>query len=222
MRRVFWPYFMKCHPYCGTVFIWLWLYKNAAVVLFELCWSRWWTWWWEWSCCYFLSQCLMIIMSGEWLLENIIMNKEHWCRPGVQPQAKVLCARINHSDFSSKITLIKYFLILEQFYHSNKAGSIKQYLITISVFSSLIHWFLISALLWPMIIYIGWSKKVTAIFDQTKPNHCIWPIRTHYNFVSTNDHICRINSCSLVQRPSTITILYMIIDFLKSLSSSGF
>ena len=26
----------------------------------------------------------------------------------------------------------------------------------------------------------------------TKPNHCIWPIRTHYTFVSTNDCICRI------------------------------
>ena len=26
----------------------------------------------------------------------------------------------------------------------------------------------------------------------TKPNHCIWPIRTHYTFVSTNDHIYRI------------------------------
>ena len=26
----------------------------------------------------------------------------------------------------------------------------------------------------------------------TKPNHCIWPIRTHYTFVSTNDYICRI------------------------------
>ena len=25
-----------------------------------------------------------------------------------------------------------------------------------------------------------------------KPNHCIWPIRTHYTFVSTNDHIDRI------------------------------
>ena len=26
----------------------------------------------------------------------------------------------------------------------------------------------------------------------TKPNHYIWPIRTHYTFVSTNDYICRI------------------------------
>ena len=26
----------------------------------------------------------------------------------------------------------------------------------------------------------------------TKPNHCIWPIRTHYTFVSTNDYIWRI------------------------------
>ena len=24
----------------------------------------------------------------------------------------------------------------------------------------------------------------------TKPNHCIWPIKTHYTFVSTNDYIC--------------------------------
>ena len=24
----------------------------------------------------------------------------------------------------------------------------------------------------------------------TKPNHCIWPIRAHYTFVSTNDYIC--------------------------------
>ena len=24
----------------------------------------------------------------------------------------------------------------------------------------------------------------------TKPNHCIWPIRTHYTFASTNDYIC--------------------------------
>ena len=24
----------------------------------------------------------------------------------------------------------------------------------------------------------------------TKPNQCIWPIRTHYTFVSTNDYIC--------------------------------
>ena len=38
--------------------------------------------------------------------------------------------------------------------------------------------------------------------------HFIWPIRTCYTFVSTNDHI---NSCSLSKRPSTITILYMII-----------
>ena len=50
----------------------------------------------------------------------------------------------------------------------------------------------------------------------TKPNHCIWPIRTHYTFVSTNDYI----SYSLVQQPSTITILYMIIDFMN-LSESG-
>ena len=24
----------------------------------------------------------------------------------------------------------------------------------------------------------------------TKPNHCIWPIRTHYTFVSTNETVC--------------------------------
>ena len=43
----------------------------------------------------------------------------------------------------------------------------------------------------------------------TKRNHCIWPIRTHYTFVSTNEQFApNEDSLAMVQRPSTITILY--------------
>ena len=47
----------------------------------------------------------------------------------------------------------------------------------------------------------------------TKPNHCIWPIRTHYTFVSTNDYICRILTAaacysSLQLLPSYILSLF--------------
>ena len=43
----------------------------------------------------------------------------------------------------------------------------------------------------------------------TKPNHCIWPIRTHYTFVSTNEQFAPYEAdLAMVQRPSTITILY--------------
>ena len=46
----------------------------------------------------------------------------------------------------------------------------------------------------------------------TKPNHCIWPIRTDYTFVSTNEQFApNEDDLAMVQRPSTITILYMII-----------
>ena len=44
----------------------------------------------------------------------------------------------------------------------------------------------------------------------TKPNHCIWPIRTHYTFVSTNEQFAsNEDDLAMVQRPSTITILYI-------------
>ena len=44
----------------------------------------------------------------------------------------------------------------------------------------------------------------------TKPNHCIWPIRTHYTFVSTNEQFApNEDDIAMVQRPSTITILYI-------------
>ena len=43
----------------------------------------------------------------------------------------------------------------------------------------------------------------------TKPNHCIWPIRTHYTFVSTNKQFApNEDDLAMVRRPSTITILY--------------
>ena len=43
----------------------------------------------------------------------------------------------------------------------------------------------------------------------TKPNHCIWPIRTHYTFVSTNEQFApNEDDLAMVQQPSTITILY--------------
>ena len=44
----------------------------------------------------------------------------------------------------------------------------------------------------------------------TKPNHCIWPIRTHYTFVSTNQQFAPDeDDLAMVQQPSTITILYI-------------
>ena len=44
----------------------------------------------------------------------------------------------------------------------------------------------------------------------TKPNHCIWPIRTHYTFVSTNEQFAPDeDDLAMVQQPSTITILYI-------------
>ena len=44
----------------------------------------------------------------------------------------------------------------------------------------------------------------------TKPNHCIWPIRTHYTFVSTNEQFApNEDDLAMVQWPSTITILYI-------------
>ena len=42
--------------------------------------------------------------------------------------------------------------------------------------------------------------------------HCIWPIRSHYTFVSTNEQFApNEDDLAMVQRPSTITILYMIL-----------
>ena len=44
----------------------------------------------------------------------------------------------------------------------------------------------------------------------TKPNHCIWPIRTHYTFLSTNEQFApNEHDLDMVQWPSTITILYI-------------
>ena len=44
----------------------------------------------------------------------------------------------------------------------------------------------------------------------TKPNHCIWPIRTHYTFVSTNEQFApNEGDLAMVQQPSTITTLYI-------------
>ena len=43
----------------------------------------------------------------------------------------------------------------------------------------------------------------------TKPNHCIWPIRTHYTFVSTDEQFAPSEeNLAMVQQRSTITILY--------------
>ena len=43
----------------------------------------------------------------------------------------------------------------------------------------------------------------------TKPNHCIWPIRTHYTFLSTNEQFApNEDDLAMVRQPSTITILY--------------
>ena len=42
----------------------------------------------------------------------------------------------------------------------------------------------------------------------SKPNHCIWPIRTHYTFVLTNEQFApNEDDLAMVQWPSTITIL---------------
>ena len=40
--------------------------------------------------------------------------------------------------------------------------------------------------------------------------HCIWPIRTHYTFVSANEQLApNEDVLAMVQQPSIITILYM-------------
>ena len=72
------------------------------------------------------------------------------------------------------------------------------------------HWITIHhlSLSQPRIMCIGWEKLSTAIFDQTK--HFIWPIRTHYTFVSTNEQFApNEDDLAMVQQPSTITILYI-------------
>ena len=45
---------------------------------------------------------------------------------------------------------------------------------------------------WEIKDHIYRMVKVKVQQYLTKPNHCIWPIRTHYTFVSTNDYIYRI------------------------------
>ena len=58
--------------------------------------------------------------------------------------------------------------------------------------------------------YIYRMVKVQVQQYLTKPNHCIWPIRTHYTFVSTNEQSApNEDDLAMVQRPSTITILYI-------------
>ena len=43
----------------------------------------------------------------------------------------------------------------------------------------------------------------------TKPNHCIWPIRTHHR-PSTNEQFApNEDDLTMLQQPSTITILYI-------------
>ena len=62
-----------------------------------------------------------------------------------------------------------------------------------------------------------WTKSNDHIYRMVKesnsniwPNHCIWPIRTHYTFVSTNEQFApNEDDLTMVQRPSTITILYI-------------
>ena len=57
--------------------------------------------------------------------------------------------------------------------------------------------------------YIYRMVKVQVQQYLTKQNNCIWPIRTHYTSVSTNEQFApNEDDLAMVQRPSTITILY--------------
>ena len=59
----------------------------------------------------------------------------------------------------------------------------------------------------------------------TKPNYCIWPIRTHYTFVSTNEQFApNEDDLAMVQKPSTITILYIwsLVFYVDLLSFAGY
>ena len=58
--------------------------------------------------------------------------------------------------------------------------------------------------------HLYWMVKEQVQQYFTKPNHCIWPIRTHYTFVSDNEQFApNEDDLAMVERPSTITILYI-------------
>ena len=56
----------------------------------------------------------------------------------------------------------------------------------------------------------------------TKPNQCIWPIRTHYTFVSTNDHINRILTAAAWYNGLQLLPSYMIFAISRFIISNSF